>query len=74
MVVYFLVTDILIYWEILCRPDPNGGSEISSIHYDPALSTFDQPLSTFSGLSPALILVRAGLWIFEYTGLNQIFG
>ena len=57
-------------WEILCKPNPNGGSEILSIHrdlpvaaLDPPLGAFDPPLSTFSGLSPALILFRAELWI-----------
>ena len=59
-----------IHWEILCKPDPNGGSEIPSIYRDPLLAALDPtfgafhpPLSTFSGLSPALILFRAELWI-----------
>ena len=60
----------MVHWEILYRPDPNGGSEILLIHRDLPLAAFDPPLgalnppsSTFSGLSPALILFRAELWI-----------
>ena len=60
----------VVHREILCRPNPNGGSEIPSIHRDPPVAALDPPLgaldlpsSTFSGLSPALILFRAELWI-----------
>ena len=57
-----------LYREILCRPDPNGGSEIPSIYRDPPVATLDPPLgaldppsSTFFGHNPALILFRAKL-------------
>ena len=66
--------DFNIYREILCGPNLNGGSKIPSIYRNLPLSALNQPLNTFSGLSPALILVRAGLSIFEYTGFDQIFG
>ena len=69
-----------VHREILYRPDPNGGSKIPSIHWDqpvaaldPPLGALDPPSSTFSGLSPALILFRAGLWIDEYTEFDLIF-
>ena len=59
-----------MYREILYGPNPNGGSEISSIQQDLPLGALDLPfgaldphLSTFSGLNPALILFRVGLWI-----------
>ena len=58
--------------EILCGPDPKGGSEIPSIYRDQPLSALDLPLSTFPGLSPFLILLRAGLWMHEYTGIDLI--
>ena len=61
-----------LYWEILCRPDPKGRSEIPSIYQDPSLGALDPASSTFPGLSPALILFKAGLWIHEYTGFDQI--
>ena len=61
---------MLVHREILYRPNPNGGSEIPSIHRDPSLAAFDSslgvfnpPSSTFSGFSAALILFGAGLWI-----------
>ena len=61
---------VTLHREILCRPDPHGGSEIPLIYrdppvaaLDPPLGAFDPPSSTFSGLSPALILFRAKLWI-----------
>ena len=62
------------YWEILFVPNPNSKSEILSIYRDLPLTALDPPLSTFSSLSPALILVRARPWIFEYTEFDQIFG
>ena len=59
-----------IHREILCRPNPNGGFEIPSIHQDPSLAALDPtlgalnpPSSTFSGFSPALIVIKAKLWI-----------
>ena len=61
---------LVIHRKILCRPDPNSGSEIPLIHqdlplaaFDPPLSASNLPLSTISGLSPALIMFRAKLWI-----------
>ena len=52
-----------LYQEILYRSNLNGGSEIPLIHRDPSLTAFDlsldafdPPSSTFSGLSPSLIL------------------
>ena len=60
----------ILHREILYRPNPNGGSEILLIYrdllvaaLDPPLGALDPSLSTFSGLSPALILFRAELWI-----------
>ena len=62
--------EIKLHREILCRSNPNGGSEIPSIYrdqplaaLDPPLGALNPPLSIFSGLSPALILFRAELWI-----------
>ena len=56
--------------EILYRPNLNGGFKIPSIHrdlpvaaLDPPLGTLDPLSSTFSSLSPALVLFRAELWI-----------
>ena len=64
------VSPCYLYREILCRPDPNGRSKILSIYrdlflaaLDLLLGALDLPLSTFSGLSPALILFKAKLWI-----------
>ena len=56
-----------VHQEILCEVDLNGGSKIPSIYCNPLLSALDLTSSIFSGLNPALILVRAKLWIFEYT-------
>ena len=53
-------------------PNPKGGSEIPSIHRDPLLGAFDPSSSTFLVLSPALILFRAGRWIYEYTRFGLI--
>ena len=60
--------------KILYGPNPNGGSKILLIHRNPPLSALNPPLSTFPNLNPTLILVRAGLWIFEYTEFDWIFG
>lgn len=54
----------IVYWKILCRPDPNSRLDILLIHRNLLLSAFNLSFSAFSGLSLVLILVRAGLWIF----------
>lgn len=57
-------------WEILCGPNLNSRSEMPLIYWDlplglfnPFLSAINSPSSTFSGLSPALIIFKAKLWI-----------
>ena len=62
------------YRKILYGPNPNGESEILSIYRNPPLSALDLALSIFSGLSPALILIKARLWIFGYIGFDLISG